>query len=900
MTLNPSNTVTAIQQGGSTVTSVLAGSSVTDQATVTGSAGTPTGTVTFTFFTSANCTTGGTVGTPQPLNGSGVATSASSGPLTAGSYSYQATYNGEAGIYSPSTGACEPLTVTLNPSNTVTTIMQGGLGVTSVLSGSSVTDQATVTGSAGTPTGTVTFTFFTSANCTTGGTVGTPMALTAGVANSASSGPLTAGSYSYQATYNGEAGVYAPSTGACEPLTVTLNPSNTVTAIQQGGSTVTSVAAGSSVTDQATVTGSAGTPTGTVTFTFFTSANCTTGGTVGTPQALNGSGVATSASSGALTAGSYSYQATYNGEAGVYSPSTGACEPLTVTLNPSNTVTSIMQGGSTVTSVAAGSSVTDQATVTGSAGTPTGTVTFTFFTSANCTTGGTVGTPMALTAGVANSASSGPLAAGSYSYQATYNGEAGVYSPSTGACEPLTVTLNPSNTVTSIMQGGSTVTSVVAGSSVTDQATVTGSAGTPTGTVTFTFFTSANCTTGGTVGTPMALTAGVANSASSGPLAAGSYSYQATYNGEAGVYSPSTGACEPLTVTLNPSNTVTAIQQGGSTVTSVAAGSSVTDQATVTGSAGTPTGTVTFTFFTSANCTTGGTVGTPQALNGSGVATSASSGPLTAGSYSYQATYNGEAGVYSPSTGACEPLTVSKTPSSTVTTVQQAGVNITGPLSAPAIVTDQAIVSGTGAGTPTGSVTFTFYSAANCGGTGVTGSAVTLVAGVANSAPTASLGAGSYGFIAHYGGDANYLSSNGTCEPFTVVAPGTSNFTPGYWKNHSKATTPLLPLMLGNFNVTTFDTASEIMSEMGCGSQGVENCMAGMLLATELNLAQGGAVIPCVTSAVSQANALLVKYNYNGPHSTPSPKLTAADSAAMMSLHDMLSNYSQDGVATHC
>ena len=61
----PSNTVTAIQQGGSTVTSVLAGSSVTDQATVTGSGPTPTGTVTFTFFTSSDCSTGGTAGTPQ-------------------------------------------------------------------------------------------------------------------------------------------------------------------------------------------------------------------------------------------------------------------------------------------------------------------------------------------------------------------------------------------------------------------------------------------------------------------------------------------------------------------------------------------------------------------------------------------------------------------------------------------------------------------------------------------------------------------------------------------------------------------------------------------------------------------------------------------------------------------
>ncbi len=139
--------------------------------------------------------------------------------------------------------------------------------------------------------------------------------------------------------------------------------------------------------------------------------------------------------------------------------------------------------------------------------------------------------------------------------------------------------------------------------------------------------------------------------------------------------------------------------------------------------------------------------------------------------------------------------------------------------------------------------------------------------------------------------------------PVAIVVTGTSNFTPGYWKNHSKATTPLLPIMLGNFTVSDFDTASEIMSEMGCGSQGVENCMAGMLLATLLNLKQGGAVLPCITAAVAQAQALLGSgpggYNYSGPHSTPL-NLSAADKATMMSLHDTLSNYSQDGVATHC
>ena len=125
-------------------------------------------------------------------------------------------------------------------------------------------------------------------------------------------------------------------------------------------------------------------------------------------------------------------------------------------------------------------------------------------------------------------------------------------------------------------------------------------------------------------------------------------------------------------------------------------------------------------------------------------------------------------------------------------------------------------------------------------------------------------------------------------------------FTPGYWKNHGTATSKLLPLTLGNYTVDTFDKAKAILSGMGCGSVGVENCMAGMLLATELNLAQGGAKLPCALQAVADANALLVKYHYSGSGSTPSPALSSADAATMMTLHDALSNYSQDGVPSSC
>src|SRR2546422_3637268 len=72
------------------VVAVPAGTTVHDKATVSGAFGTPTGTVTFTFFTASSACSGASVGSgPVTLDASGVAhPSASQGPLSAGSYSF--------------------------------------------------------------------------------------------------------------------------------------------------------------------------------------------------------------------------------------------------------------------------------------------------------------------------------------------------------------------------------------------------------------------------------------------------------------------------------------------------------------------------------------------------------------------------------------------------------------------------------------------------------------------------------------------------------------------------------------------------------------------------------------------------------------------------------------------
>ena len=381
--------------------------------------------------------------------------------------------------------------------------------------------------------------------------------------------------------------------------------------------------------------------------------------------------------------------------------------------------------------------------------------------------------------------------------------------------------------------------------------------------------------------------------------------------GNCPVGTQSNQSASSATVVKAPSNTSTVVMSSGSPVTApLAAPATVTDVATVSGTAGTPTGTVSFTFFSNGTCdlnalpapTAAGTI----TLDVTGKATSNSEGPLSAGSYAFQATYNGD-GTYLTSTGDCEPFTVTKNPSNTSTVVMSSGSPVTAPLAAPATVTDVATVSGT-AGTPTGTVSFTFFSNGTCDLNALpaptAAGTITLdVTGKATSNSEGPLSAGSYAFQATYNGDGTYLTSTGDCEPFTVTTPATANLTPGFWKNHQQATQALLPLPLGTFSVTTFATARAVLSEMGCGSVGALNCMAGMLLAAELNLAQGGST--CIgtlsapldpTTVIGQANLLLIKYSYNGPGHTFT--LSSSDRTAAMTLHDLLSAYNIDGVPT--
>ncbi len=221
---------------------------------------------------------------------------------------------------------------------------------TTVAANTAIHDKAIVTGTAGfpTPTGTVTFEFFTNGTCSappnsTEGPITlteetAPTPTTPGVA-SAESTPFTRlpGSYSFRASYSGGGGYPAAGPSACEPVTVSKFDSAINTRILRvsDGAEITNQAmnlnnaVSVAVRDEATVTGavSGPTPTGTVTFMRFDSGNCS-----GTPAqienvALDGTGKALS-SVFALGPNTLSYTVIYNGDQN-YNPSTvSKCEPV--------------------------------------------------------------------------------------------------------------------------------------------------------------------------------------------------------------------------------------------------------------------------------------------------------------------------------------------------------------------------------------------------------------------------------------------------------------------------------------------------------------------------------------------------------------------------------------------
>ncbi len=297
--------------GGATTTTTLTSSPnpsvailnfVTFTATVAGTGGTPTGTVTFTVDGTAQAhvtlNAGGTTGP-------GTAAYYTSS-LTSGSHTVRAVYSGDP-TFAPSVSAA--LTQSVSPRSTSTTLTSS---LNPSTSGQPVRLVATVVGSSTPgamvyPTGIVTFT-----DTTSGVTLGTG-SLSWGIAVLTTSS-LTVGTHQIAASYGGDASNSASASTAIAQV-VTAIPSTTTLSSSVNPSLYTQ-----NVSFTATVAGTGGTPTGTVTFTL--------DGNAQTPVTLTNGSVAFSASS--LTVGTHTITASYSGDA-TFASSTSSV--LTQTVN---------------------------------------------------------------------------------------------------------------------------------------------------------------------------------------------------------------------------------------------------------------------------------------------------------------------------------------------------------------------------------------------------------------------------------------------------------------------------------------------------------------------------------------------------------------------------------------
>jgi hypothetical protein len=702
-----------------------------------------------------------------------------------------------------------PLTVTTAVHDPAHVDVTGG----SVALGTTVHDTASLTGTVtGLATAPVVFTLYDDATCTGNATtVAVNGAEDAAIASDGVAS-LGAGDYSFKASVAEDASYFGDES-PCEPFTVLTGTATVVTELHRevAGNdhlvlgTVAGVPYGATTHDTAIVTGVTGVaPTGTVQYDLFSSNGVT--GCTGTPIDTETVAVGVESSSKSnLAPGRYSYLATYSGDSNYPGAVPAACEILEVGRATPGVATQVHADGDHVTdiqgtSVPLGTSAHDKTIITPVDGLAvTGTITYTFFDGTTNEFAALCDGPRTSETVAVGTESSvkGPLAAGSYGFRATYNGNAN-YLPTTGPCETFTVAKATPTITTQVHRDPHVIvpspSAVPLGSLVHDSSIFGGQVGSFVidGNVTYTVYRTAfgepaqNCS--GPIFKDAEVVAVGSETTPIGPLATGRYTIKAVYGGNAN-YTTATAACEVFEVAKATPRVETVVRletEAGSTPVSnpgvVALGSTVHDRAFVVGKVDgfDFTGTVTFTLFKGAQNCAGTVVDGPEEVALGSPTESSSFGPLTAGRYSYLATYNGNDN-YTSASGPCEIFEVPKGATSTTTELHEgsrdnAATHIVIPVGgftfAPNLH-DQATVTGDVSGVPmTGQVQYIFFDknlnpyASVCDGQPRLTETKNL--GEESSDKT-NLPPGQYAFRARYLGDANYLPSWSSCEPFTVV-----------------------------------------------------------------------------------------------------------------------------------
>ncbi len=641
------NNGSALAATATTVTSdlnpSLFGQSVTFAATVSSTAGTPTGTVIFYDGSTQ-------IRSSALVNGS---ISMSTSSLHAATHSITAAYQGSS-AFAASTSAV--LSQVVNSAATTTTLTSSP---NPSIGGQTVTFTATVTSASPvTPFGTVIF---------YDGSTPINQGMLSGGSVSRSTFSLSIGTHSITAVYQGsDSGSFDPSTSAV--VTQVVNgPPTTSTALS---SSLNPSLFGQTVMFMAMVTSSSGMPTGTVVFYDGST-------TIGSATLASGSGAIGLSS---LAVGSHSITAAYQGSS-AFAPSTSTVLTQVVNCSPCSTSTSL---ASSLNPSVFGQAVTLTATVKAKSGTPSGTVVF---------NEGSTSIGSATLANGTATLSVSTLGVGTQSIKAAYQGGSGFASSKSAALKQV---VNAATTTTALASSevpGHVDQTIIYTATVTTQY-----GGAATGTVTF--------GDGGATIATVALTGNAAAYATS-YTAVGTHSITATYSGD-GNNSGSESSVLTEKIFKEPNEPLPSTTTVASSGTPSFVAQPVTFTAIVTSSYGAiPDGEL-VTFFDDPDHTVKTEIGTGTTTGGVATFTSSSLAPK---GHVITATYAGDT-KFKTSSGTLVQ-TVDKYTTTASLVASQNPTNLNEPVTFTVTVTSE------GGPTPTGEVDFPGLGTATLNGNGM-------------------------------------------------------------------------------------------------------------------------------------------------------------------------------------
>jgi uncharacterized repeat protein (TIGR01451 family) len=329
-------------------------------------------------------------------------------------------------------------------------------------------------------------------------------------------------------------------------------------------------------------------------------------------------------------------------------------------------------------------------------------------------------------------------------------------------------------------------TDAMSGGSIQDVATLSHAAA-ASGTVTFKVFSTSDCS-----GTALATFSNVAASPSGGnddgtwtftsgsysPTSAGTFMWTASYGGDAH-NSPLTEGCGGIDETSTVSKASPTISTNASSPTQTITGNGLelTDTATLAGGAS-PTGTITFKLFSDATGGCGAQVGSSvtATVTGNGSYPSPSVHVSSAGLYHWVAGYGGDGNNIAVS-GACGDANEDVTVLKAAPTISTNAAPLSQTLGSGGLDLSDKATLAAGA-SPTGTISFSLFadSSGPCGAQVGTAVTVPVNGNGTYTSPTVHLGAaGTYHWIASYGGDASNSPVSGACgdpnENVTVTTP---------------------------------------------------------------------------------------------------------------------------------